>query len=614
MKTKDQDKTTRAASSAAAVPVRAEGLSWPIGAAFLIVLVLTYGAGVWWMARGLAVQQRDGEIAKAQAVADNLATALEPLLASGDLSAARRLLTHAAYQNEFTVCQLRLTNGSVLIDSDLSRDQPTVMPVAWEGRAPAVPVSEVIGGRVVIDRPIDAIGRGEATLTLEKTVAAPTAAYAAVAPGAGAVGALGLIGMLLIYRQIRSRLQTLNLIRNTLIHAGKDEEDSESALLDPRMGPEAQGWNRLLIQKRLADEAESAIRLEQLGEVVGGGGVLEAACNVVWHGMVVIEPSGSIAYANGAAVSMLGQSETITNRPATQVIPDPSVAEAIEDAVAGNGPARVTREISRAEGDTENHLRYTVRRMTGERGGVVLLIEDVTQQRIAERSRHDFVARATHELRTPLTNIRLYVETAQDEGERDATLRGECLNVISRESQRLERLVGEMLSVSEIEAGTQEIKHDDVRLDTVFNELESDYAAKSRDKRITLGFDLPPKLPVIQGDREKLDIVLQNLVGNALKYTPEGGQVTVLVEVSATELVVEISDTGIGISEDDLPKVFEKFYRANDARLGDITGSGLGLALAQEIVRLHGGELTASSALNEGSTFRMALPIRVEGV
>lgn len=617
MRGKAKENLADPAGAPPAAAVRAEALSWPIGAAFLIVLALTYGAGMWWMARGLAVQQRDAEIAKTQAVADNLASAVEPLLASGDLSAARRLLTQAAFQNDFEVCQLTLTDGRALVDADLTRPQVTVMPVAWQGQAPARPVSEVIAGRVVVDRPIDVIGRGEATLTLEKSIPSPTAAYAAIAPGAGAVGALGLLGMLLIYRQIRSRLQTLNLIRNVLIKAGQGEEDVESALLDPRLGREAEGWNRLLFQKMMSNEAETASRLEQLGDAVGGGGVLESACDVVWHGMVVVDPSGAIAYANGAAASALkcDSTDALLSRSAAGVFGDDAVRDAVAEAISGNGPARVTAEVKHEESGAENHLRFTVRRLTsGERGGALVLIEDVTQQRIADQSRHDFVARATHELRTPLTNIRLYVETAQDEGEKDAQLRGECLNVISRESQRLERLVGEMLSVSEIEAGSQELKRDDIRLDAVFKELQADYIAKAKESQIELRFDLPPKFPVIRGDREKLDVVFHNLLGNAVKYTPDGGEVTVLVEVSASELVVEVTDTGIGISEEDLPHVFEKFYRANDARLGEITGSGLGLALAQEIVRLHGGELTATSELNEGSTFRMVLPIRAEGV
>lgn len=598
-------------------PARAEALSWPIGLAFLIVLALTYSAGVWWMARGMAVQAREGEARRVEAISDNLVSALEPLLAAGDLSAARRLMIEAAYQNDFEVCQLTLSDGDTLVDSDLSRPQLTVMPASWAGQSTPTELTQVIAGRLMVDRPITALGRGDALLTIETTMPTSTAAFAAVAPGTGAVGALGLVGMLLIYRQIRSRLQTLNLIRNALLKAGQGEETCETAMVDPRLGREAQGWNRLLNHGQMRQEAQAAAQLEQLSQVVGGGGALEAACDAVWHGMLVVDPGGRLVYANGAAASLLGAAskEEMIGQIAIDLLADEPARDALMQSLSGNGPARSTVEVKREDAGAENHLRFTLRRMNGgDRGGVLVLIEDVTQNRMADLSRHDFVARATHELRSPLTNIRLYVETAQDEGEEDAQLRGECLNVISRESQRLERLVGEMLSVSEIEAGSQQVNRDDVRLDAVFKELEANYEGLAKEKQIELTFDLPPKFPVIRGDREKLDVVFQNLLGNAIKYTPDSGTVTLRVEVSPTELVVEVTDTGIGIGEDDLPRVFEKFYRANDARLGEITGSGLGLALAHEIVRQHGGDLTVDSELNEGSTFRMVLPIRAEGV
>jgi two-component system sensor histidine kinase VicK len=126
--------------------------------------------------------------------------------------------------------------------------------------------------------------------------------------------------------------------------------------------------------------------------------------------------------------------------------------------------------------------------------------------------------------------------------------------------------------------------------------------------------NLPPKLPAIKGDRDKISVALQNLVGNAIKYTPEGGQVTLNVAVEQNLLTVEVIDTGIGIGEEDLKYVFDKFYRAKDPRVGKIIGTGLGLTLAREVIRLHGGDITAESKLDKGSTFTMTLPINAEAV
>jgi signal transduction histidine kinase len=228
---------------------------------------------------------------------------------------------------------------------------------------------------------------------------------------------------------------------------------------------------------------------------------------------------------------------------------------------------------------------------------------------VAEEARNNFVAQATHELRTPLTNIRLYVETAIDEGEKDPVTRAKCLNVINQEARRLEGIVGVMLSVAEIEAGSFKINRGDVRLDTLFTDLQADYAVQAQEKQIRFRTNLPPKLPVIQGDRDKIAVALHNLVGNAMKYTPDGGQVTVEVQVDAKQLAVEVRDNGIGIGEEDAKRIFEKFYRAKDPRVSKISGSGLGLTLAQEVVRLHGGDIVVDSQLNKGSTFTLTLPL-----
>src|SRR5262249_13029977 len=139
--------------------------------------------------------------------------------------------------------------------------------------------------------------------------------------------------------------------------------------------------------------------------------------------------------------------------------------------------------------------------------------------------------------------------------------------------------------------------------------LEADYRAQATDRKIKLEFKLPPKLPVIQGDRDKLGLALHNLLSNALKYTPEGGNVTVDVDATQTELKFAVSDSGIGISEADRVHRSETFSRAKDPRVGKIKGPGLGLALAREVIRLHGGDIAVLSEKDKGSTFTITLPM-----
>ena len=281
-------------------------------------------------------------------------------------------------------------------------------------------------------------------------------------------------------------------------------------------------------------------------------------------------------------------------------------------------PSKIAGVVPRGDGDGDSDgvgavLRFTMRPLRREDpSAAVIVIEDVTQQRVADDSRSTFVTQVAHELRTPLTNIRLCAETAIDEGHADPETRAQCLNVINQETRRLERVVNDMLSVAEIEAGSIELRKDDVRLDALFEDMQAECSAEAKEKGTSLEFNLPPKLPVIKGDRDKLTLALHNILNNAIKYTPQGGRITVNVDVENDEVTVDIVDNGIGISEEDMVRIFARFGRANDPRVAEITGSGLGLSLAREIVRLHGGEIRVESQLDKGSTFSVRLPMHAE--
>jgi K+-sensing histidine kinase KdpD len=167
-------------------------------------------------------------------------------------------------------------------------------------------------------------------------------------------------------------------------------------------------------------------------------------------------------------------------------------------------------------------------------------------------------------------------------------------------------MVGEILSVAEIEAGSLKIRQDDVRMDKLFEELKTDYAELARDKRITLMMDLPPKLPIVQGDRDKLVLAIHNLVGNALKYSPAGGEVRLGAWTEGSVCVFVVRDDGDGISVEDRARIFERFYRMADHE--KVTGTGLGLPIARDLARAMGGELDVASVPGAGSAFVLVLP------
>ena len=237
------------------------------------------------------------------------------------------------------------------------------------------------------------------------------------------------------------------------------------------------------------------------------------------------------------------------------------------------------------------------------------MLQDITHEREQEQERSQFLYHVTHELRTPLTNIRAYAETLSEGVLKDPETLRECYNVIVGETQRLSRLVEDILSLSQMEAGAARLKMDDVNTARMVRQVVEDMQAQADEKSLELVLSMPAKLPVIRGDKERLAVVLTNLVGNAIKYTPEGGRVEVACGQEGARLHFKVADTGLGIGPAEQEKVFEKFYRSSDERVAALPGTGLGLALAMEIVRTHGGTISLESELGKGSTFTVVLPI-----
>jgi two-component system phosphate regulon sensor histidine kinase PhoR len=235
-------------------------------------------------------------------------------------------------------------------------------------------------------------------------------------------------------------------------------------------------------------------------------------------------------------------------------------------------------------------------------------IRDVTQQKLAEEMRDQFVDTATHELRTPLANIKAYAETLALTEMIDIEQQKQFLNTINSEASRLARFVDDLLSVSSMELGSLSLNKTVTDLGRMLNEVVVKVRPQIDEKGQTFETKFPEKLPEPELDKDKIAAVLVNLLGNAVKYTPEGGRVALRVNVTDHQIEMSIEDTGVGIAEDELPKVFDKFFRSQDPRVQQETGTGLGLALAQEVVRLHGGQITVESELNKGSTFSVILP------
>lgn len=247
--------------------------------------------------------------------------------------------------------------------------------------------------------------------------------------------------------------------------------------------------------------------------------------------------------------------------------------------------------------------------------GAVAVLRDVTDERRLDKLRKDFVANVSHELRTPLSMLQGYSEALMDDIVDDPEMRRDIAKVINDESQRMGRLVKELLDLAKIESGHIDLKLSDLDVEMFLERVVRKFSNLAREQQITLSSDVAKNLPFVRWDEDKIEQVLTNLISNAIRHTPEGGKVEVRAfwDEEKEFVFLEVEDTGEGIPEEDLPYIFERFYKADKARRrNNSSGTGLGLAIVKQLVQLHQGHVSARSKLGEGTTFTVQLPVIVK--
>lgn len=596
---------------------RGEGVVALSGIALGGVLLAATAAWCWWAVetqQRVVSSTRQGEI---QSVCESITAAAERLIAENELSSLRTLVAETAQKHQLDTLRVSLPDGHIIADADPKKINAAVLPTSWKDTPLSPEQVTFADGSAQSSSSTVIPGRGAINIIASGPIAAIAWTSSSIVFGAGTIGALSLLGLWIAYRYVRSRTRALSAVRDCLMSSTSATTDPLALRVPENLGPEAAAWNRLLQTASSSRKTATAERAaEALRHKADSDSELVTAIDAMSQGVVIFDESGRVRHANGAAGVLLSiRRDALQGLEIDKACSNPDVQAAVKGMCAGQiRQRRIVEFASKGTGrdiaadQNAGVLRFSMRPVRRDEGVMcVLVIEDITQQRAADEARNAFVAHATHELRTPLTNIRLYIEQLiEDDG--DAAARANALNVVNQEVRRLERIITDMLSVSEIEAGTLQIRRGDVRLDAMLTELEADFKAQAAEKEITLSFQLPPKLPVLQGDRDKVAVALHNLVGNALKYTPQGGQVTVRVDHSGPTLTIEVVDNGIGIKSDEAELVFEKFYRAKDKRVANITGTGLGLTLARQVIRLHGGDITCKSQIDKGTTFTVTLP------
>ncbi len=327
------------------------------------------------------------------------------------------------------------------------------------------------------------------------------------------------------------------------------------------------------------------------------------------EGVFAIDHRERILFANAAAGRLFDfLPPRVEGRPLLEVVRHHALHEAVSATLSSQLPQRVEIEW---DGDGTIALSVHVTPLPGEPcPGVVTVMHDVTELRRLETIRQDFLANVSHELKTPLSSIKAFTETLINGAIDDHENRGRFLQRIEEQADRLNNLIQDMLSLARIESAQQALQFTAVQVAGVAAACVEDYAPQALSKQIDLAIDPGDDAVAVKADAEGLRVILNNLIDNAIKYTPNGGQVRVTWrrEGGAGEMVaVEVSDTGIGIPKSKLSRVFERFYRVDRARSREMGGTGLGLSIVKHLAQSFGGRVSVRSESQSGSTFSVHL-------
>ena len=326
------------------------------------------------------------------------------------------------------------------------------------------------------------------------------------------------------------------------------------------------------------------------------------------EGVLVVNAAERVVFANRSFAEILGMSVPPQEGSGlVEWVRQTELIEAVRKVLSGE--PRVESEI--VTGTLRQHyFAATVAsvRTTGT-DGAVLVLHDITDLRKLERVRRDFVANVSHEFRTPLTAIQGFAETLLAGAIDDPQNRGRFLEIIVEHSRRLARLTEDLLMLSKMDADRLEFETRRIPVAAFIESCIETAQPRARDKDLRLSVSRAEKIPDIAGDRRRLTEVLQNLLDNAIQYTPAGGEIMVSAGVAGSEVVFTVSDTGIGIPQAEQPRIFERFYRADVARSREVGGTGLGLSIAKHLVESHGGRIWVQSEIGQGSQFHFSVPI-----
>lgn len=348
---------------------------------------------------------------------------------------------------------------------------------------------------------------------------------------------------------------------------------------------------------------------DKIGKVDSERAKLDLVLSSMFEGVIVTDEKESIILMNPSLRKIFLLDSNPEGKKPLEVIRNTAVGDMVDRIIKGKQHLATEEIVINTPEEKILKVNGVPIMRNNRLEGAILVFHDITELRRLEKIRQDFVANVSHELRTPISSIKGYAETLLEGALEDKYNAKEFISIIYQDSNRLANLINDLLDLSKIESGKMKMSLVPLDAISLIKRAVAVIENQAKAKSIALKINIPQGLPKIKADETRFSQVMINLLDNAIKYSSEGGTATISAKVVDNILQFDISDTGIGISENDLPRIFERFYRVDKARSRELGGTGLGLSIVKHIVSAHGGQVRVQSELGHGSTFSFTIPL-----
>lgn len=346
-----------------------------------------------------------------------------------------------------------------------------------------------------------------------------------------------------------------------------------------------------------------------MSEVYREKSKLDTIFTYMADGVIAVNVDGDIIHVNPIAMKMLNISrEEVDNKKFDEIFIKYNTKLTLgyiknKDIWKGSYLIEKDSSIYRAK-------YASFRNKNNEIGGLIIVLQDVTEQQKLENMRKEFVANVSHELKTPITTIKSYTETLLDGGVESEDLSRQFLSVIDSECDRMARIVRDLLQLSNIDYKQTKWSRNSMKIEQLLKDAYFKMKIAAEEKKQSINLYINEDIPTVSGDKDRLEQVILNIISNAIKYTQKEGLIDIIAVKKEKNLVITVKDNGMGIPEEDVHRIFERFYRVDKARSRELGGTGLGLSIAKQIIEYHGGDIKIRSKYNEGTEVDIVLPIQ----